>query len=40
MRAAKVPRNLSHRTWLPIGKQIEGGNLRKGEFTRRQLLRR
>ena len=28
MRAAKVPRNLSHRTRLPIGKQIERGDLR------------
>jgi hypothetical protein len=40
MRAAKVPRNLTDRAWLPIGEQIEGGDLREREFARRQLLRR
>ncbi len=40
MGSAKVSRNLTDGARLPIGKQIEGGNLRKGEFTRRQLLRR
>jgi hypothetical protein len=40
MRTAEVSRNLSHRSRLPIGKQVEGGDLREGEFARRQLLRR
>lgn len=38
--AAKVPRNLPHRSRLAVGEQIEGGDLCQREFARRQLLRR
>lgn len=38
--AAEVSSNLTDGARLPIGEQIEGGDLREREFARRQLLRR
>jgi hypothetical protein len=40
MRAAKVSRNLAHGSRLPVSEQIERGDLREGELTGCQLLRR
>ena len=38
MRAAEVSSDLPYRSRLAVGEQIEGGDLRQGEFGRCQLL--
>ena len=40
MRATELSGDLAYRSRLPVGQQIEGGNLREGELAGRQLLRR